>query len=58
MYVYRHREEMLMKNLKNGKTIPYSTLLILLLLLLVLLLVPIFILSHYAVPAADDFSFS
>ena len=47
-----------MNNYRIEKTISYSTLLILLLLLLALLLAPIFILSHYAVPSADDFSFS
>ena len=53
-----HKEETLMNNYRIEKTISYSTLLILLLLLLALLLAPIFILSHYAVPSADDFSFS
>ena len=43
---------------KGEKTIPCSTLFVLLLVLLVLLLVPILMLSDYAVPAADDFSFS
>ncbi len=47
-----------MKKVKTGKTIPYSALLLLLVLLLVLLLCPLFILSQFAVPAADDFSFS
>ena len=48
-----------MKNISTKKlTISYSLLLLLLLLLLCLLLIPLFILSNYAVPSADDFSFS
>ncbi len=42
----------------NSRTVPRSVLLIMLLLLLALLLIPLFMLSCYAVPAADDFSFS
>ncbi len=42
----------------GGRTVPGPVLLVLLLILLVLLLIPLFFLSHYAVPAADDFSFS
>ena len=47
-----------MKDSKGEYTVPYTTILALLLVLLLLLLIPILVLSNYAVPAADDFSFS
>ncbi len=43
---------------KREDTISYTTLLALLVVALVLLLIPILILSYFAVPTADDFSFS
>ena len=42
----------------GGRTVSQSALLAVLLVILFVLLIPILILSRYAVPAADDFSFS
>jgi len=43
---------------ENRTMIPYTVVFCMLLALLILLLIPLFLLAGYAVPAADDFSFS
>jgi len=43
---------------ENCTLIPYTAVFCMLLALLILLLIPLFLLAGYAVPAADDFSFS